>query len=124
MAKEIQLMKKGEAPSLIEAAQANLLINAVNALRRIKITPQGAGTINVSDSEVVIDLSSLMNGGADSSTSQASGNGAATSDQPNNATSTNSSYEQRITALENRANGASISAVCNSDGTITVTLHL
>ena len=129
MPKEISRMKKGAAPSLVEADVANLLIDAVNAIRRLRIVPQGYGTIQFSDNEGIIDLSGLQSLIQQlSTTGTQSGNGANTQDQPTNGTNVSggnsSDLLSRIIALESRLSAPQLSIVCNADGTITGTVTI
>lgn len=59
MPKELQKISKGEARTLIEAAEANKLIDAINSLRRFEVSPNSFGSVKASDDKNVIDLSPL-----------------------------------------------------------------
>lgn len=60
MATELSKFTAGEPRTLIEAAEANKLVDSLNAWMRVKISPQGCGSFKISDENVVLDLNPLL----------------------------------------------------------------
>lgn len=120
MATPLQLMKKGAAPSLIDTATANKLIEAVNDLRNMIVAPNGAGKLIVGNGNVTLDLSGLIALSGKTQTSQDAINQTAAPGVPGGGGDVNVRINQIITALTN----ASISATCNDNGTVSVTLTI
>lgn len=56
MPKPLQTFEKGQPPTLIEAAYANALTAAVEALRNSKVSPNGYGEFKVTESNTILDL--------------------------------------------------------------------
>ena len=100
----MQRQAKGRAPTLLSAAQANMLIDLFNALQEIEVRPAGAGTAVMSGDKMTIDLSTSLG-----------------------------SLDARLTALEHNIDPhssllntitaalANATIVCNANGTITLT---
>jgi len=62
---ELKSFTTGEPRTLIEAKEANKLVDAINAILRLTVSPQGCGSLKVSDQNVVLDLNPLMKNIAD-----------------------------------------------------------
>ena len=52
----IQVLTKGQAPTLLDTEKANELITAINALLSMEVQPQGAGKLVSSKGKVQLDL--------------------------------------------------------------------
>lgn len=59
MPNQIKHLQVGVRPTLLEAEKANELVDALNALLRISLAPQGVGSVKISQAGVIIDLSPL-----------------------------------------------------------------
>ncbi len=59
MGSPIKLLKKGSAPSMIEAATANEVITKVNALLEMIVSPNGFGKFVVAEKDIKLDLGPL-----------------------------------------------------------------
>ena len=53
-------MVKGKAPTLLDTATANRVIDSINGLINARIQPDGAGTVSLGTNDCVIDLSPLV----------------------------------------------------------------
>lgn len=102
---------KGSAPTLLEAKKGNELITAINSLANMSVEPADFGSFKFADGKSVIDLSKLA---------QTIGGGIQLLDD----TGVLQPLQVIINNIFNRLNNPSISAVCNPDGTITVTLTI
>ncbi len=60
-AKAIKRLVSGETPSLIDADKGNELIDAVNQLLSLTISPQGFGKLIAGDKGAILDLTPLRN---------------------------------------------------------------
>ncbi len=121
MASPIKRLEKGRQPTLLDTDKANELIDLLNALVNVQISPAGAGRLNIGKDSAILDLSPLM---ADTSST----------DDPNNVNSSGvsiSSLAIQVALLTDvlshvlfSLNNIIADAVCNDDGTITFTLTL
>lgn len=59
MDQEIKKVITGETPSLLDADKANELIDAINALRKMEVSPQGLGEFTQGEKNVVLNLNPL-----------------------------------------------------------------
>ncbi len=116
MASLIPEVKRGAAPSLLDADLANKLIRAINALSTMKVTPEGYGKFTTDgQSGATLDLGALqkiIQGLAQQITAI----------QNSINTSGVQAVSDRLDALIGSINSATISATCNDTGTITVTI--
>lgn len=60
MAVALKPFEKGEPRTLLEAAEANRIIDMLNAWANCTISPQGLGSFKVSDQNVILDLNPLV----------------------------------------------------------------
>lgn len=100
----LQYRIKGQPPTFLETDEANALVDAVNALNNAVVVPEGAGTLQVSNGGLTLDISQLIN-----------------------------DLQSRLAAVEQQQNAyntllnqitaamANATIACNSDGTITLT---
>ena len=65
MSGEIQRFSAGEPRTLVEAAEANKLVDAINAILGLTVSPQGCGSVKIADRNAVLDLNPLMKNIAD-----------------------------------------------------------
>lgn len=57
----IKRLQKGKAPTLLSAKKGNEVIDALNALRLISVTPSVLGSFKVTDKNAALDLTPLAN---------------------------------------------------------------
>lgn|GEM_PF-5954001 len=57
---QLQKLQKGSNETLLVTERANEIIGAINALLSMSITPSDAGKVSVSEGNVVIDLTGLI----------------------------------------------------------------
>lgn len=130
MGNPLPTLKKGSFPSLIDTATANRLIEAINGLRSMIIAPAGAGKMVVGESGVTMDLSGLIalvtkNQTAQSAITQTTSPGqpgVPGGGVPGGGGGGGGALNTKINGVINALNAAAINAVCNSDGSISVTL--
>jgi len=104
----IKLLEKGATPSPMETAYFNQIVNLLNALIAARITPAGFGKINVGERNIVLDFSAYSG------------------DIENRVTNLEtkvSDTSTQIAQLLNALKGASVSATCNPDGSISITIN-
>lgn len=124
MATPLKLLKKGSAPSLIDTDTANQLIQAVNDLRSMIVVPGGAGRLLVGQGNVTLDLSGLLALLGKNQTSQDAINQTAAPGSPGSPGGGGVDVNIRINQIITALNNSSISATCNDDGTVGVTLTI
>lgn len=105
---------KGEPRTLIEADQANLLINALIALSTVKVVPDGFGKVLVGETSTTIDLTSLSDAIKQLVDDALEANGA------NGA----NGLSDRVTEVERRLNNASASGTCNPGGGLNISFTI
>ena len=131
MPKELARMVKGQPPSLIEAAEANKIIDAVNTLMRgFTVNPSSYGSFKMSDDKGTLDLSPLTDA-INQIVQKAVSDALNGSPDPNNDGTSKSgggpslpTIQQQIDNILNGLRSASISLSCNDDGTITGTITI
>lgn len=124
MADKIARLEKGKTPSLLSAEKGNELIDTINSLQGMTVSPQGTGSLVSSKNNTVLDLSpirtlldqlalqvaNLMNG----------------LDGTDGGSEAITNLQNQIDTIKNRLDNASISmeAFCNPDSTITINATL
>jgi hypothetical protein len=105
----VNRIKEGEGVMLVGSKTVNRIIDAINALQKIQVNPSSAGKFIVGDDAAVLDLKAL-------------GDRITTIENHFAAGGDIQTLQTAVSNLQSAMSGASISAVCNGDGTITVTL--
>lgn len=120
---KIKSLVAGDVPSLNSAEKGNELIDAINALLEIKISPEGYGKITLGDKNAIIDLTDLQKiitglsttVAAMSTTTVAGGGGGGGS----------SDVANKVNEIIGALNGITIDAECDPvTRDITVTLNI
>lgn len=106
----ITRLQKGSVPSLLEADFGNRIVDLCNAVINAQVKPQASGKFTIGERDMILDLSPL----------QAANQAQAINDLQNQIDGVSGLVSAIIAAL----NAASITAVCNGDATITVTLTI
>jgi len=104
----IKPLEKGATPSPMETAYFNQIVFLLNALIAAQVTPGGFGKINVGERNIVFDFSSYA-GDAEN--------------RLKNLESQLTNANTQIAQLLNALKGASVSATCNPDGSISITIN-
>ncbi len=119
----MKLIKKlvaGETPSLMEASKGNELIEKINAILQLQVSPQGFGKITDGDKNLILDLTPIRDlinqlSTAVSAYSQTTGGGGGGGGGSNNA------WKGPYNALLNALASSELSAECDPETrTITV----
>jgi hypothetical protein len=113
MATPLPVLKKNAFPSLIDTETANKFRGAIEDLRTLKVSPQGYGKLLASDQGVVLDLSGI----ADVLKKQLKAAQDAAGQDPRF-----DALNTKVNAIIASLNAASISASCDSSGSVTVTI--
>lgn len=136
MAVEVKFkpFKAGETRSLLEEETANELVRWLNSLLSMRVIPDGMGKLVANQGAVVLDLTAVQEAAKEAAEDavedelpdliQPGDLVSIDRDANGNLRINDSAIKTRLDDIEARLDGASISAVCNGDGTITVTLTL
>lgn len=135
MASPIPRLNKKGTPTFLNADFGNKVIDVVNALMLLEVSPAGYGKIVVGDKSAKLDLQALK-GIIDELTKKIASIQQSVSEssaqtqvqnitqQVTNLASNVDKVSKKLDATVAALNGATISAECNDDGTISVTLTL
>lgn len=106
---------------MLDTATANKLIQAVNQILSLIVAPNGAGKLVSSDAGVILDLSGLIALVTKVQTSQDAITQTTSPGTPGGGGG-GGDLNGKINAVINALNAASINAICNDDGSVSVTL--
>lgn len=120
MAAQIRRLEKGKTPSLINAQKGNEIIDNLNALQAMIVSPQGMGKLTANGNNAVLDLTPIRRM-LDQLAQQLQ-----TLMETPLADNQVTEILNQINNINERLNNASIDveAVCNGDGTVTVNAEL
>jgi hypothetical protein len=104
----IRRLKKGAVPTPMEVDYFNGIVDLLNALIAAQVIPAGSGSIKVGPQNITLDLGPMVSQLGDRLT--------AAETKISNATT-------QITQLLNALQGASVTADCQSDGSISITIN-
>lgn len=110
MASPIAKVAKGKQPTLLSTDKANELIDIINALINLQVAPAGCGQLNIAKGSAILNLQALLS-------------------TINNTllSSNNSTLNQTVQNIVNQVlQNAKITgtAICNPDGTISITIRI